>query len=118
VRVYIDAKHSESQDDTLSYSDDIKAQINKRRYLAGQFPTEEHIMVITTNKRAQRPGGGSHTATTLLCCPGPGGSDGGGGDGKDAANEDPAIDQRTCLITSTDDSLAWAMGPTFARFLV
>jgi hypothetical protein len=66
-------------------------------------------MVITTNKRAQRPGGESHTATSLLCSP--------GGVG-DEVNEGRAVDQRTCLITSTDDSLAWAMGPTFARFLV
>jgi hypothetical protein len=61
-------------------------------------------MVITTSKRAQRPGGESHTASTILCSP-----------GGEAANKP---DLRTCLITSTDDSLAWAMGPIFARFLV
>jgi hypothetical protein len=110
VRVYIDTKHTQigaQTDDALSYGDDVKALINKRRYLADQFPDEEHIMVITSNKRAQQPGGKSHTAATLLrILPGSGG-----------ANADPT-DPRTCLITSTNDSLAWAMAPTFAHFLV
>jgi hypothetical protein len=112
VRVYIAAKHGETQGGTLSYSDDIKPQITKRRYLARQLCDEEHIMVITSNKRAQRPGGEPHTAATLLCIPG--GNNGGGDGGGEAKEADPG----TCLITSTDDSLAWAMGPTFARFLV
>ncbi len=64
VRVYIDTKHTQigaPADDALSYSDDIKALISKRRYLAEQFPEEEHITVITSNKRAQQPGGKPHT---------------------------------------------------------
>jgi hypothetical protein len=63
-------------DDALSYGDDLKEVIIKRRLLADQFPDEEHIMVITSNKRAQQPGGKSHTAATLLRIL-PGGSDGG-----------------------------------------
>ena len=117
VQVYINAKHGETQDNTLSYGADIKGLITKRRHLADQFCNEEHIMVITSNKRTQRPGGESHTAATLLCIPGgnKGGGGGGGGDGGGEANE---ADPGTCLIMLTDDSLAWAMGPTFARFLV
>lgn len=100
VRVYIDTKHTQigaPADDALSYSDDIKALISKRRYLAEQFPEEEHIMVITSNKRAQQPGGKPHTAATLLRVPTAG------------RNETTSVDPRTCIITVTDDSLAWAM---------
>jgi len=115
VRVYVAAKHGETQDDTLSYGADIKGLITKRRHLADQFCDEEHIMVITSNKRVQRPGGEPHTSATLLCIPGGNKGGGGGGDGGGEVKE---ADPGTCLITSTDDSLAWAMGPTFARFLV
>jgi hypothetical protein len=99
--VYIDTKHSQvgAPDGTLSYSDDIKVLIKKRRHLAEQFPDAEHIMVITSNKPAQQADGRPHTAATLLhidCIP----------------------DPRTCLIILTGDSLAWALAPTFAHFLV
>ncbi len=43
----------------------------------------------------------------------PGGSD--GGDGGEEANE---ANPGTCLITLVNTSLAWAMGPTLARFLL
>ena len=109
VRVYIDTKHTQigaPADDTLSYSDDVKALINKRRFLAEHFPEEEHIMVITSNKRAQQPGEKPHTAATLLRVPTAG------------RNETTSVDPRTCIITATDDSLTWAMSPTLAHFLV
>ena len=67
-------------------------------------------MVITSNKRAQQPGGKPHTAATLLRVP----TTGRGGANKGATSVDP----RTCIITATDDSLAWALSPTFAHFLV
>jgi hypothetical protein len=112
VRVYIDTKHTmigATTDDALSYSDDIKALINKRRFLEDKFPDEEHIMVITSNKHAQLPKGKSHMAATLLRIP----TGRGGG-----ADQGTTTDPRTCIITATDDSLAWAMAPTFAHFLV
>jgi hypothetical protein len=114
VLIYIDtAKHAQigaRSDDALSYGDDIKALIEKRCHLARQFPDAEHILVITSNKRAQQqmPDGQSHTAATLLRSPSASG----------ATPSAPAADPRTCLITATDDSLAWAMSPTFAHFLV
>ena len=106
VLIYIDTKHAQigaRRDDALSYGDDIKALIEKRCHLADQFPDAEHIMVITSNKRAQQPDGQPHTAATLLRSP---------------SAPAPAADPRTCLITATHDSLAWATSPTFAHFLV
>jgi hypothetical protein len=86
-------------DDTLSYGDNIMAPINKRCYLAEQFPKEEHIMVITSNKRMQQSGSLLHMPMTT---------------GSGGANEATSINPQTCIITATDDSLAWALVPTLA----
>ncbi len=66
MRVYVDVKEEEAPtDDVPSYSNNIEEQISKRRSMADQFPSEEHIMVVVRNKRPQKPDGNPHTAAKI-----------------------------------------------------
>jgi hypothetical protein len=90
------AKHGETQDDnTLSHSDGAGNR--------GCNDPHEHAPEQERQRRSRPRAADDNT----------------GGDGGDGGEEEAkAADPGTCLITSTDDSLAWAMGPTFARFFV
>jgi len=100
--LYIDAKHGQiGGKDGLSYSDDIAPLIKKRLLMEQNLPGLVHILVITSNKKAHQQGGHPHTANTLLIQPG-----------------NSIIDPFTCVITSSCDSFAWALSPTFSSLLL
>jgi len=101
--IWIDTKHGEFNNDDTIDPGEISKLIKKRMLLEQKLPTLQHILVIVTSKPARQRGGLPHTANTILLQP--------------EINSN-IVDPFSCLISDTEEGLAWAFSPIMASFLV
>jgi hypothetical protein len=107
--IWIDTKHGQFKNkDTIDPSE-VSKLIKKRMLLEQKLPTLQHILVIVTTKPARKRDGLPHTANTILLQPEM---------NKNVQKSEAKADPFSCLISDTEEGLAWAFSPIMASFLV
>jgi len=85
----IDTKHT-----SLVSKNTVPKLLKKRQLLEDNLPQFNHLLIIASNKRAQQRSDLPHTAESLK------------------------LDNKTCVISNTDDCLFWALSPTISPLVI